>query len=138
MDSAAEGGGTVGLGIVGLIVSDVRASLDFYRLLGMDIPTDAGEGGYYRMQLSTGQTFFWDSYEITRGYDSDWEPSSGNRRIVLEFGFASPEAVDEKHAELTAAGYEGYLSPRNVGAARYAMVKDPDGNEIGLRNPATD
>ena len=138
MSEPANDGGTVGLGIVGLVVRDIEASLEFYRELGLDIPSGAGDGGYHRMQLSNGQTFFWDSYEITRGYDPDWEPSSGNRRIVLEFGFASAQAVDDKHAELTESGYESYLSPRNVGAARYALVKDPDGNEIGLRYPASD
>jgi catechol 2,3-dioxygenase-like lactoylglutathione lyase family enzyme len=123
---------------VGLIVRDVRASLDFYRMLGLDIPPGAGSGGYHRMQLSNGQTFFWDSYEITRGYDPDWEPSSGDRRIMLEFGFSSARAVDDKYAELIGANYEGRMSPRYVGEARYAMVKDPDGNEISLRHPATD
>ena len=138
MSESANNGGTVGLGIVGLVVRDIEASLEFYRELGLDIPSEAGEGGYHRMQLPNGQTFFWDSYDITRSYDPNWEPSSGNRRIVLEFGFASAQAVDDKYVELTDAGYESYLSPRNVGEARYAMVKDPDDNEIGLRHPATD
>lgn len=138
VNEPTENKGTVGLGIVGLIVRDVGASLDFYRMLGLDIPPGADRGGYHRMQLSNGQTFFWDSYEITRGYDPGWEPSSGNRRVVLEFGFASAQAVDDKYAELTDAGHEGYLSPRYVGEARYALVEDPDGNQIGLRHPASD
>lgn len=138
MSESTGNGGTVGLGIVGLVVRDVAASLDFYRALGLDIPPDAGGGGYHRTKLPNGQTFFWDSYEITRGYDPGWEPSSGNRRVVLEFGFSSAQGVDDKYAELTGVGHEGYLSPRDVGAARYALVKDPDGNEIGLRHPATD
>ena len=106
MNESAENNATVGLGIVGLIVRDVGASLDFYRMLGLNIPPEAGSGGYHRMQLPNGQTFFWDSYEVTRGYDPNWEPSSGNRRVVLEFGFASAEGVDDKYAELTNAGYE--------------------------------
>ena len=103
MNAVVETNKTLGLGIVGLIVRDLAASLAFYRQLGLDIPTDADEGSYYRMQFPSGQIFFWDTYEVARGYDPDWEPSSGHRRVVLEFGFPTPDAVDAKHAELVSA-----------------------------------
>lgn len=134
VSTPGEASGTIGLGIVGLIVRDLQASLDFYRRLGLPIPPGTG-GSNFRLRLPTGQVFFWDDYATTRSFDPDWQPSSGSRRIVLEFGFASPEALDATYAELTGAGYEGYLPPFDIGA-RYALVKDPDGNEIGLRYPA--
>jgi catechol 2,3-dioxygenase-like lactoylglutathione lyase family enzyme len=127
------GNGTIGLGIVGLIVRDLAASLDFYRRLGLDIPPGV-TGSNYRLRLPNGQVFFWDDYATVRSFDPGWRPSAGNRRVVLEFGFASPEALDATYAALIAAGHEGYLAPFDVGA-RYALVKDPDGNEIGLRYP---
>jgi catechol 2,3-dioxygenase-like lactoylglutathione lyase family enzyme len=125
------------LGVVGLIVRDVARSLDFYRQVGLDIPEGQG-GSNFRMQLPGGLTFFWDNYDTTRQWvDPNWTPSSGNRRVVLEFGFPTPQAVNDKYAELVAAGYESYIAPRDVDGAQYAMVKDPDDNEIGLRYPPT-
>ena len=135
MSAETEANKTLGLGIVGLIVRDLAASLGFYRQLGLDIPADVDGGTNYRMQSPNGQIFFWDTYEVTRGYDPDWQPSKGHRRVVLEFGFPTPEAVDAKHAEFVSAGYESYLEPFSLGATRYALIKDPDGNEIGLRYP---
>lgn len=135
LNTSEENRGTVGLGIVGLVVRDLSKSLDFYRKLGLAIPDGASAGSNYRMRLPNGQVFFWDNYETVRSFDPDWEPSSGNRRIVLEFGFATAQAVDDKYAELTSAGYEGYLPPRSFGPTRYALIKDPDDNEIGLRYP---
>lgn len=135
MGTSNPGTGTIGLGIVGLIVRDLSASLDFYRRLGLAIPPDV-RGSNYRIRLPNGQVSFWDNYETVRSFDPGWQPSTGNRRVVLEFGFASPDALDTVNADLTAAGYEGYLSPFDIGAG-YALVKDPDGNEIGLRYPAT-
>jgi len=136
MRETGENAAPVGLGIVGLIVRDLAASLAFYRRLGLAIPP-AVAGDNFRLRLPGGQVFFWDTYEVTRGYDPDWAPSSGHRRVVLEFGFPTARAVDDTYADLTGAGHDGYLSPRDVGAARYALVRDPDGNEIGLRYPAS-
>ncbi len=132
---SSQNSSTIGLGIVGLIVRDLKASLDFYRRLGLHIPTTV-TGDNYRMKLPSGQVFFWDTYAVTQSYDPSWQPSTGHRRIVLEWGFSNAQAVNDKYTELTTAGYVGYLSPRNLGA-QYALIKDPDGNEIGLRYPAS-
>jgi catechol 2,3-dioxygenase-like lactoylglutathione lyase family enzyme len=127
----------VGVGCIGVFVSDLRASLDFYRRLGLAIPEDAGDGSDYRLRLPTGQVFFWETYEAVQAFDPDWQPSSGSRRIVLEFGFATPEALDDKYAELTSQGYEGYLDPFTFAGStvRIALIRDPDGNEVGMRYP---
>lgn len=129
-----NGPATLGLGIVGLIVQDLQLSLAFYRTLGLDIPANA-DGDNFRMQLPTGQTFFWDTDDATRNYDPAWQPSTGSRRVVLEFGFGTAEAVDAKYTELIDAGYESYLAVGDLYGARYALVVDPDGNQIGLRYP---
>ena len=137
-DATGADGGTVGVGCIGVFVRDLRASLGFYRMLGLDIPEEAGDGGYaYRLRLPTGQVFFWESYRAVRDFDPGWQPSSGNRRMVLEFGFATPEALNDKYAELTSRGYEGYLDPLTFAGStvRIALIKDPDGNEVGMRYP---
>lgn len=137
-DATGAEGGTVGVGCIGVFVRDLSASLDFYRMLGLDIPKDAGGGGNaYRLRLPTGQVFFWETYQAVRAFDPDWQPSSGHRRVVLEFGFTTTKALDDKYAELTSAGYDGYLAPFTFGGStiRYALIKDPDGNEMALRCP---
>ena len=136
-DATGAEGGTVGVGCIGVFVRDLPASLDFYRSLGLAIPEDAGGGYDYRLRLPTGQVFFWETYEAVRAFDPSWQPSSGSRRMVLEFGFATPEALNDKYAELTSQGYEGYLDPFTFAGStvRIALIKDPDGNEVGMRYP---
>ena len=44
--------------------------------------------------------------------------------------------MDEKFEELIAIGYTAYLEPIDaLWAARFAIVLDPDGNQIGLHSP---
>ena len=49
---------------------------------------------------------------------------------------ASRDAVDERYAELVAAGHPGRQPPYDTfWGARYAVVEDPDGNPVGLMSP---
>lgn len=131
-----ETSGTVGLGCIGIFVRDLPTSLAFYRRLGLAIPENAGGSYDYRLQLPNKQVLFWETYGAVRAFDPEWQPSTGNRRVVLEFGFATARALNDKYAELTAASYEGYLAPFSFNnGVRYALIKDPDGNEVGLRYP---
>jgi len=46
------------------------------------------------------------------------------------------EAIDQRYAELTTAGYRGRQPPFDAfWGARYAIVADPDGNDVGLMSP---
>jgi uncharacterized glyoxalase superfamily protein PhnB len=48
----------------------------------------------------------------------------------LAFDFTE---VDSLYAELTGAGYAGHLEPWDAfWGQRYAVVKDPDGNDVAL------
>jgi uncharacterized glyoxalase superfamily protein PhnB len=52
---------------------------------------------------------------------------------VIGFSFPTREAVDKCYAELIDAGYESRQPPFDAfWGARYAIVADPDGNEVGL------
>jgi uncharacterized glyoxalase superfamily protein PhnB len=56
-------------------------------------------------------------------------------------GFAVPSrvAVDELYAELTAHGASGRQKPYDAfWGSRYAIVADPDGNEVGLMSQRDD
>ena len=53
-------------------------------------------------------------------------------RVLL----ASRQEVDARYAELTAAGYAGRQPPTDAfWGARFAIVRDPDGNDVGLISP---
>ena len=134
--AAGTGTGTLGLGIIGLHVTDLGASLDFYQRLGLDIPTNVNlSSGAFRLRLPTGQVFFWETLAYTRADFPDYEPGTGDRKVSLEFGFRNARAVDEMYDALLAEGYGSYAEPLSWGSIRYAGVVDPDGNQIALRFP---
>ena len=127
---------TLGLGIIGLHVADLGASFDFYRRLGLDIPTDVDLGAQaYRLSLDTGQIFFWETLAYTRADFPDYEQGTGDRKVSLEFGFRNAREVDEMYDALLAEGYGSYKEPLSWGDIRYAGVVDPDDNQIALRFP---
>ena len=128
--------GTLGLGIIGIHVADLGASLDFYRRLGLDIPTDVNlSGEAFRLRLPTGQVFFWETIAYTRRDFQDYERGTGQRKVSLEFGFQTPKEVDDMYTALVAAGYGSYKEPLSWGSIRYAGIVDPDDNQIALRFP---
>ena len=56
--------------------------------------------------------------------------------MVIGFALRSREAVDEQYAELTSVGYQARQPPFDAfWGARYAIVADPDGNDVGLMSP---
>jgi uncharacterized glyoxalase superfamily protein PhnB len=59
--------------------------------------------------------------------------------VVLGFSLPTREAVDERYRELTSAGYRGRQPPFDAfWGARYAIVADPDGHDVGLMSPIDD
>ena len=62
------------------------------------------------------------------------------KRHIAEPNFAakrSRNAVDDRYADLVGAGYPGLQPPYDAfWGARYAIVQDPDGNDVGLMSPS--
>lgn len=129
---------TTQLRIVGLIVEDLGRSVAFYRALGLDLPASA-KGDSYRHRFDNGDVLFWETPSEIRRFDSEWSPPpKGDRRVVLEFGFDSPARLRSVYERLDRAYGAGRLAPFDQGAGvTYAIVTDPDGNQVSLRNPAT-
>lgn len=120
------------LDLIGITVKDMKTSLDFYRLLGMDIPTSADTEGHVEYKVG-GLRIAWDTVEVIKSFIPDWTPASGSHRIGLDFLCASPAEVDATYAALTAKGYEGHKPPFDAfWGQRYAVVHDPDGNGVSL------
>jgi catechol 2,3-dioxygenase-like lactoylglutathione lyase family enzyme len=135
--------GMAGLQIymIGLIVEDMGASLDFYRRLGLDVPS-ANDSTHVEIEMAGGMMLFLDSRP--QRWDPGFEPSPlpepGTYRSLLEFYLESETKVREKFGEMVDNGYRGtrepYLTPFDM---CFAFIEDPDGNAIllsGNSNPA--
>lgn len=122
------------LGLVGLFVSDMGASVGFYRRLGVEgVPEGAERQSSFEVELENGFVLWWMTAEEARNRYPGLADPLGGPSNTLEFRLASPAAVDAKHAELTGAGYRGLREPFDAPwGARVAAVTDPDGNAVGL------
>jgi catechol 2,3-dioxygenase-like lactoylglutathione lyase family enzyme len=123
----------IGLDLIGIIVNDMKASLDFYRRLGLEVALGSENEGHVEARLPSGLRVAWDTVEVIRSFDPEWQPSSKGHKMGLAFLCGSPAEVDAKYAELTAAGYHGHKAPWDAfWGQRYAQVHDPDGNVVDL------
>ncbi len=119
------------LDALGIIVSDMAASLAFYRTLGLDIPAEADGEGHVEVSVG-GIRLMFDTVETVRSF-SEWEPPGGGHRMALAFLCDSPAEVDETFSTLVGAGHRPSLEPFDAfWGQRYATVLDPDGNPVDL------
>lgn len=123
--------------MLGLIVKDMPAALDFYRRLGLAIPEGSENQSHVEIKMGSGVTFFLDSKprRWDPRYGSDADPVSASERYptILEFYLNDQAALEAKYAEMVGYGYQGFREPYLTSFGMYfAMVKDPDGNTILL------
>lgn len=122
---------TIKLDMVGVVVKDMKKSLDFYRVLGFAIPQAANEELHVEVDQG-GVRLAFDTQEVAKSVYGSWNEASGHR-IELAFLCDSSEAVDQCYTEIVQAGFNGYREPWDaVWGQRYAIVEDPDGNLISL------
>jgi uncharacterized glyoxalase superfamily protein PhnB len=115
---------------VDLVVRDVRKAAAFYEKLGVAVPELWEQGGVAHHVEVPDAGFGLNSVELTKGYNASWPDAPG---IVLIFHVDRREDVDDKFAELAAAGYAEHMAPIDAfWGARYAVVHDPDGNHVGI------
>jgi catechol 2,3-dioxygenase-like lactoylglutathione lyase family enzyme len=125
------------LHMLNVIVGNMAASLDFYRRLGVVVP--GGEslpGAHMQLRMPSGFSLELDTAESARVWHAGWRADPASVRVVIGFSLPTRRAVDERYAELTSAGYLGRQPPFDAfWGARYAIVADPDGNDVGLMSP---
>lgn len=121
------------LDAIGIVSKDLRASVAFYRLLGLDFPDPAGD--HLEATLPNGLRLMLDDLKLIKQLDKEWTEPKGHR-MNLAFRCASPAEVDATHAKITAAGYASKAAPWDAfWQQRYAQVVDPDGNVVDLFAP---
>ncbi|WP_280832798.1 VOC family protein [Mycolicibacterium frederiksbergense] len=117
--------------VIEIVAADLHRSLDFYRLLGLDVP--APDGPHVEVALPGGNKLAFDTEEVIAGMHPGWAPPVSAGRVALAFGLDSPADVDELYERLTGAGHPGTLKPFDAPwGQRYATVEDPDGTSVDL------
>lgn len=130
---AYGGGMTLRLGFIGIVTSDLAASLRFYRALGVAIPDGQDDAPHVDATLDDGTALAWDPVSTVRTFDPGYTVPTGGHRIALAFDQGSPADVDRLFAALVADGHHGHVEPFDaVWGQRYAVVLDPDGNAVDL------
>jgi catechol 2,3-dioxygenase-like lactoylglutathione lyase family enzyme len=122
-----------------LVARDFDATLAFYRRLGLDVEERSAPDFRQRhaeIVLASGFVLELDDEPLARLYNAGWRRAGGGTRALIGFSLPTREAVDRRYAELLAAGHAGRQPPYDTfWGARYAIVADPDGREVGLMSP---
>jgi uncharacterized glyoxalase superfamily protein PhnB len=120
-----------------LVVEDVDAVIAFYRKLGLKIEDDGrewppGSGArHIELEFPNGNRIEFDSASMAKVWRGDSKPG-----VVIGFSVESRDAVDTLYANLVNSGHKTVKSPHDAfWGARYAIVKDPAGNDVGLMSP---
>jgi catechol 2,3-dioxygenase-like lactoylglutathione lyase family enzyme len=119
------------LNALGIVASDMAASIRFYRRLGLDVPDTPGEG-HVEAFLPNGVRFMLDSEEVIRSFRPDWSRETGNQ-IAIAFECDSPAEVDAVYRRVLEAGFDGEKEPWDAfWGQRYAQLRDPDGVPVDV------
>ena len=118
------------LAAIGIVTKDMKESVRFYRLLGIDVPEPSGD--HLDVTLPSGLALMWDTLELIKQLDPDWTEPKGHP-IGLAFECSSPGDVDATHARVVRAGFRSKKDPWDAfWGQRYAQVIDPDDNVVDL------
>ena len=124
------------LGMIALEVRDLQRSIEFYRLLGLEVPDPFPERpvSVYRMDSGV-------SLVLAEGFaaaaDPGWSrPGGDGYQIFMEFFVGDDAAVDAEWEKLTSAGHHGRRAPAKTVGPYAAMGDDPDGNVVLISSDA--
>ena len=119
----------------GIVVADLRRSIDFYCVLELSFPEGAeiSEHGHAESTLAGGVRFMIDTEASVKSFNPDWRRASGMSGASLAFHCSSPGDVDALYERAIAAGGVAAKPPWDAfWGQRYAMLFDPDGNPVDL------
>ena len=120
------------LDAIGIVTANTAESLRFYALLGVR-PDGDPDGDHVEATLPNGLRLMWDTEELIRQLEPEWQPPTGGHRLGLAF---LCEDVDATYAAVTGAGFMSAKEPWDAfWGQRYALVLDPDGNQVSLFAP---
>jgi hypothetical protein len=94
--------------MLNVVVRDMAAGLDFYRRLGIAVPAP---GAHVQLKMPGGFSLALNTAESARLWHAGWRADPASARLVLGFVLPARQAVDDRYAELTSAGYRGRRPP---------------------------
>jgi len=121
---------------VNIVVRDMDAMAEFYGRLGLEMSSGPPQWAPHHRSAEAGQSIDLDldSQQFASVWDEGWPGGGG---IVLGFRVDEREDVDRLYDELTSAGYSSQQRPYDAfWGSRYAIVRDPDDNAVGLMSPS--
>lgn len=117
---------------IGIVAKDMKATLDFYRILGLPIPESVEDEPNVDYQAPNGITLGFLSEDVAKAADPNYKDPSG-QTMNLQFLVDSPAEVDVVYQRLTEAGYASYAQPWDAfWGQRFARVADPDGRVVNI------
>ncbi len=118
------------------LVDDMPRSLEFYRLLGFDIPSDADADGYVSIDLRGRLHLSWNTEDVEHTFHPGCAAPSGSGRMGITLRCSSAGEVDRLFREIVANGHAVGLEPYDAAwGARCCRLLDPDGNAVDLVAP---
>lgn len=122
---------SIKLDMVGIVVQDMKRALDFYRVLGFDIPEEMNKEPHVEVNQE-GVRLAFDTKEMAKAVYGGWENPNGHR-VELAFLCEDADALNSLYEKIVVCGYSSHREPWDAfWGQRYAIVKDPDGNLISL------
>jgi catechol 2,3-dioxygenase-like lactoylglutathione lyase family enzyme len=120
---------------VTLVVGSTAASAEFYRRLGLAVPDDEPGVHVEIPQAAAPISLELDAVESAGLWNASWRAGTGTN-VIVGASVPSRDDVDSLYADLTGAGAPGIQPPFDAfWGGRYAIVADPDGNQVGLMSP---
>ena len=127
---------------VNLFVADMAASVEFYRLLELDVPDpDEWPDGSGALHVEVGDSdagcyLALDNHPMARIWNPPFEADRGEGNVVVGLLVEERGDVDRLYERVRAAGHRTGQEPYDAFfGSRYAIVFDPDGNQVGLKSP---
>lgn len=118
---------------VNIVVEDVAAAVAFYERLGFAVPgfTPEWDAEHRTVTTPAGLDVDIDSVGFARWWGGIEGPC-----VVVNARCESRDDVDQRYADLVAAGHPGQRAPYDAfWGARYAVVRGPGGHSVGLMSP---
>lgn len=123
---------------INIVAKNFEETQRFYRLLGFEIsePLTQPPGALHATANSEWLDFAIDNEHLARLYNAGWRGDAPKSAVMLTAYVSSRAEVDQMYAELISAGYQSKQAPYDAfWGARFAVVCDPEGNDVGLESP---
>lgn len=126
---------------INILAADMDATIAFYRLLGLDVP-DAFEwppgSGAKHVEVHMPGNYYlaFDDHAMARIWNAQFDPARGAGNIVVGLLVGTRADVDRIYDTVKQARHRVGQEPYDAfWGSRYAIVIDPDGNQVGLKSP---